>query len=91
MPKLELIIPSEKYLASYLDALTRGWSPDNIRGAEAAAEEIVEIAQDPARFIAQRAMIERRKAVRLRCRMDQLSSGSPDFIDGCGIVNSVEV
>lgn len=55
MPKLELIIPSEKYLASYLDALTRGWSPDNIRGAEAAAEEIVEIAQDPARFIAQRA------------------------------------
>ena len=55
MPKLELIIPSEKYLASYLVALTRGWSPDNIRGAEAAAEEIVEIAQDPARFIAQRA------------------------------------
>jgi predicted acetyltransferase len=39
----------------YLDALTRGWSPDNIRGAEAAAEEIVEIAQDTVRFIAQRA------------------------------------
>jgi predicted acetyltransferase len=55
MPKLELIIPSEKYLASYLDALTRGWSPDNIRGAEAAAEEIVETAQGPARFIAPRA------------------------------------
>jgi hypothetical protein len=36
-------------------------------------------------------MIERRKAFRLRCRMDQLSSGSPDLIDGCGIVNSVEV
>jgi hypothetical protein len=55
MPKLELVIPSEKYLASYLDALTRGWSPDDIRGAEAAGEEILEIAQDPARFIAQRA------------------------------------
>jgi RimJ/RimL family protein N-acetyltransferase len=32
-------------------------------------------------------MIERRKAVRLRCRMDQLSSGSPDLIDGCGMGN----
>jgi predicted acetyltransferase len=55
MTPLELVIPSEKYLATYLEALRRGWSPDNIRGAEAAAEEVAEIAHDPERFIAQRA------------------------------------
>jgi predicted acetyltransferase len=55
MTTLELVVPSEKYLASYLDAIQRGWSPDNIRGAEAAADEIAEIKQDPERFISQRA------------------------------------
>lgn len=55
MTGLGLVVPSEKYLMSYLDALRRGWSPNSIRGAEAAAEEIAEIEQDPVRFIAQRA------------------------------------
>ena len=55
MTILELVVPNENYLTSYLDALQRGWSPDNIRGAEAAAEELAEIERDPARFIAQRA------------------------------------
>jgi predicted acetyltransferase len=55
MTVLQLVIPGEKYLAGYLDALQRGWSPDNVRGAEAAAEEIAGIERDPARFLAQRA------------------------------------
>ena len=55
MTTLELVVPGERYLASYLDALRRGWSPDNIGGAEAAVEEVAEIEQGPARFIAQRA------------------------------------
>ena len=55
MATLRLVVPSELYLMSYLDALRRGWSPDNIRGAEAAVEEIAEIEQDPARFVAQKA------------------------------------
>lgn len=53
MAAFELVVPGEKYLAGYLDALNRGWSPDNVRPAETAAEQIAEIARDPARFIAQ--------------------------------------
>jgi len=52
---VELVVPSEKYLTGYLDALRRGWSSNTIRSAEAAAEEIAEIERDAARFVAQRA------------------------------------
>ncbi|MGA8027762.1 MAG: GNAT family N-acetyltransferase [Bryobacteraceae bacterium] len=55
MATLELVVPGENYLPGYLDALRRGWSSDTIRAAEAAAEEIAEIEEDPARFIALRA------------------------------------
>ena len=31
-----LVWPAAGYLPGYVDALERGWSPDNVRGAEAA-------------------------------------------------------
>ncbi|MBV8896680.1 MAG: GNAT family N-acetyltransferase [Acidobacteriaceae bacterium] len=52
---VELVVPSERYLTGYLDALRRGWSSNTIRSAEAAAEEIADIERDAARFVALRA------------------------------------
>lgn len=48
---LRLVWPSADYLASYADALERGWSPNNLR-PEAGREELVQIQTDPARFLA---------------------------------------
>jgi predicted acetyltransferase len=48
---LELVRPAREHLPSYLDALRRGWSPDNLRD-DAAEEEIAAIARDEARFLA---------------------------------------
>jgi predicted acetyltransferase len=45
--------PSLEHLPAYAEALRRGWSPDNIRGAEAAREELAAIEADPAAFVAQ--------------------------------------
>jgi predicted acetyltransferase len=47
-----LVWPAQEHLASYRAALERGWSPDNIRGAEAAREELEHIARDSAGFLA---------------------------------------
>jgi predicted acetyltransferase len=49
---IELVWPAEAYLASYVDALERGWTPDNLR-AEAGQEELVQIREDATRFLAQ--------------------------------------
>ena len=49
---MQLLEPSLDRLPGYLDALERDWSPDNIRGADAAREQIVAIRADPAGFIA---------------------------------------
>jgi predicted acetyltransferase len=49
---MELVQPAEPYLPSYVDALERGWSPDNLR-PEAAREELERIASDAPLFIAQ--------------------------------------
>ncbi len=49
---LRLVHPSTEHLSSYVAALERGWSPDNVRGAAAAREELAEIAADPAAFLA---------------------------------------
>ncbi len=49
---MTLVWPSAGYLPSYVDALERGWSPDNVLGAEAAREELGRIAVDPALFLA---------------------------------------
>ena len=48
---LELVWPSSDHLPSYVEALERGWSPDNLR-PEAALDELERIAADPVRFLA---------------------------------------
>lgn len=47
-----LIVPTAAQLPAYVDALQRGWSPDNIRGAVAAQEALQRIATDPVGFLA---------------------------------------
>ena len=49
---MELVWPVAEYLASYTDALNKGWSPDNVR-PQATEEELTRIEQDPARFLAE--------------------------------------
>ena len=48
---VELVRPSERYLSSYVEALERGWSPDNIRGIAPALEELEEIRTDVSAFL----------------------------------------
>lgn len=49
---MELVRPGDMHLASYVDALTRGWSSDNLRGSAVAAEELERIENDRAGFLA---------------------------------------
>ena len=49
---MQLVWPARQCLASYVDALERGWSPDNVRGLAATREELNAIATDPDAFIA---------------------------------------
>jgi predicted acetyltransferase len=49
---MELVWPAHPYLAGYVDALERGWSPDNTR-AEAGREELERISQNPTLFLTQ--------------------------------------
>ncbi|MDX9997053.1 MAG: GNAT family N-acetyltransferase [Phenylobacterium sp.] len=51
MPELQLLKPDVSMLASYRQALERGWSPDNVDGAAAAQRELAQIAADPAAFV----------------------------------------
>ena len=53
---MTLVWPSREYLAGYVVALERGWSPNNLR-PEAASEELAEIATDADAFLA--SLIER--------------------------------
>lgn len=48
---MELVWPAEQYLASYAEALKRGWSPDNLR-PDVARVELTQIERDPASFLA---------------------------------------
>jgi predicted acetyltransferase len=50
--KLELVKPALEFLPEYKAALEGGWSPDNVRGAAAAREELKKIATDPVGFVA---------------------------------------
>ena len=52
-----LVWPTLENLASYAAALARGWSPDNIRGAAAAREQLEKIAADPDAFV--RSLVDR--------------------------------
>jgi predicted acetyltransferase len=49
---VRLVWPSREYLPGYVDALERGWSPDNMRGPATTEEELTRIAADPAGFLA---------------------------------------
>ncbi|HEX5436460.1 MAG TPA: GNAT family N-acetyltransferase [Gemmatimonadaceae bacterium] len=49
---MDLVWPAEEHLASYVDALTRGWSADTQRAADG-LEELARIEADPVLFIAQ--------------------------------------
>jgi predicted acetyltransferase len=48
---VNLVQPAIAYLGSYSDALRRGWSPDNVRGAAAALDELQQIESDPIKFL----------------------------------------
>lgn len=52
MQEMKLVWPSREYLRSYVAALERGWSPDNVRGQAAAQEELERIAADADAFLA---------------------------------------
>jgi len=52
MITMELVWPSREHLPGYIDALERGWSPDNLRGEAAAREQLARIAADPDAFLA---------------------------------------
>lgn len=45
--------PGPEHLSAYVAALQRGWSPDNVRGAAAAREQLEHIERDAAGFLAQ--------------------------------------
>ena len=49
---MQLVEPTEAHLPSYIDALERGWSPDNLH-PERGREELERIVLDPAEFLAQ--------------------------------------
>lgn len=50
MTGMDLVTPGLEHLPSYIDALERGWSADNMRAA-AAAEELAKIRQDAEAFV----------------------------------------
>lgn len=47
---MRLVAPSREYLAEYVEALERGWSPDTLRNV--AQERLAEIERDPDAFLA---------------------------------------
>ena len=48
---VQLVRPTLDYLASYVLALSRGWSADTVRGPVAAQEELTRIESDPEAFV----------------------------------------
>ncbi|MCC5827809.1 MAG: GNAT family N-acetyltransferase [Phycisphaeraceae bacterium] len=49
---MQLVRPDHQHLESYVAALRRGWTPDNVRGAVAAEDDLKRIESDPAAFLA---------------------------------------
>lgn len=56
-----LVTPAEPYLASYVAALERGWSPDNLR-EEATTEHLARIAANAPAFLAAQVDLEAKGA-----------------------------
>lgn len=48
---IELVKPALEHLPSYVDALQRGWSPDNVQPEVTAREHLAAIAADPLAFV----------------------------------------
>jgi len=48
---MHLVAPTVDRLPSYVAALRRGWSPDNVRGAAASIEELEQIDKNPDLFV----------------------------------------
>jgi hypothetical protein len=87
MAIMELVWPAPQYLAGYVDALKRGWSPDN-RRPQAAIEELARIAHDPALFLSEQ--IDREAKVhRLSFQTVPRSLVCLDMCDGSGMASSV--
>jgi predicted acetyltransferase len=51
MRAMDLVRPALAYLDSYLEALKRDWSHDNMRGVAAAHDELCEVARNPGEFV----------------------------------------
>ena len=49
---MHLVRPTAEHLPSYVAALERGWSPDNVRGIVASREELARIEADAGEFLA---------------------------------------
>ena len=49
---MDLVVPAFTYLDGFVDALKRGWSPDNIRLEAAARDTLERIERNPADFLA---------------------------------------
>ncbi|WP_227270262.1 GNAT family N-acetyltransferase [Roseobacter weihaiensis] len=47
---MKLLKPHVTYIPAYVDALQRGWSPDNLR-SEAAQEQLAKISEDAVSFV----------------------------------------
>jgi predicted acetyltransferase len=60
MSTTALIVPSRERLPAYVEALERGWSPDNLRGAEATREILERIHADAALFVERQTDVEAR-------------------------------
>ena len=57
---IALVKPDLDHLPGYVDALQRGWSPDNERGKATAREQLAAIGADAAAFVASRTDLEAR-------------------------------
>ena len=55
---MELVWPSKQHLNSYVSALNRGWSPDNIHTEAARIRELEMISKDPQFFLTRLVDIE---------------------------------
>lgn len=48
---MDLVWPDAQYLPGYVHALQLGWSPDNLRPQQRAAEDLARIERDPEAFV----------------------------------------
>jgi predicted acetyltransferase len=92
-----LITPTLDQLPAYVDALERGWSPDNIRGALAALEILERIRAHAALYVERETDVEARGGpvtlpdgstmARIPGRAFWIVDGDPDSPDFCGSIN----